>query len=579
MTGRHRNHRRSGSGSAAPGRLIAVGVVLLAAAGVGFAVLRSGGGDTPAGCSGEIRLTVAAVPEIAPPLQKAAQKARAAGPETRCLAVEVVAAPPADVAAAIAGEKGVKVGGLGEPSAGTRVPDVWVPDSTTWLQRFATAGSGIVPDDAESIASSPVVIAMPEPVAKTLGWPEKTLTWESLLQTMLTQSGMKVGIVEPTRDAAGLSGLVALGGAARAAGPAAEQTTVGTMRALVAGRSSASDDLLARFPRAADAEAIAAGLSAAPLSEQAMIAYNATRPPVRLAGLYLDPSPPALDYPFAIMPGLDAETAAAADSFLAALAGDDFRSLLAEQGLRAADGAPAADFPSLPGAPDRATVAPVDAAVVGQALGTWISVTMPARMLAVIDVSGSMLTPVPTAGGASRGQIAVAAAKQGLSLFDNSWAVGLWTFSTELDGANDYKELVPIGPLSTQRPQLLAAIETVKPISGGQTGLYDTILAAYRTVQQGWDPASVNSVVIMTDGFNQDREGLSLSGLLAEVNKIKDPQRPINVIAIGMGNEVNEAELKKITATTGGATFIARDPSAIGEIFLKAVALRPNVAG
>jgi hypothetical protein len=56
-----------------------------------------------------------------------------------------------------------------------------------------------------------------------------------------------------------------------------------------------------------------------------------------------------------------------------------------------------------------------------------------------------------------------------------------------------------------------------------------------------------------------------------------DVHKPIQVIAIGIGDEVSEAELTQITSTTGGGTFIARDPSAIGPIFLKALSLRPPV--
>src|SRR5262245_8776754 len=104
-------------------------------------------------------------------------------------------------------------------------------------------------------------------------------------------------------------------------------------------------------------------------------------------------------------------------------------------------------------------------------------------MLAVIDVSGSMLEKVPTAGGINREQVTLEAARQGLGLFDDSWAVGLWTFSTLMDGSKDYLQLCPIEPLSVQRTKLLQSLGGIKPKPNGDTALYDTMLAAYQAVQ------------------------------------------------------------------------------------------------
>ena len=155
-------------------------------------------------------------------------------------------------------------------------------------------------------------------------------------------------------------------------------------------------------------------------------------------------------------------------------------------------------------------------------------------------------------------------------------AAGVWTFSTLLDGENDYKELVPIGPLSSQRSQLAAALTTIRPKPNGDTGLYDTILAGYKALQAGWDPGRVNSLVIMTDGQNDDKHGVTLDQLIGALKQIVDPKRPIQVIAIGIGTGVSRDELQKITSATGGGVFITADPSQIGDIFLQAIALRPS---
>jgi hypothetical protein len=345
------------------------------------------------------------------------------------------------------------------------------------------------------------------------------------------------------------------------------------------GRSALRDELLARFPRSTDVTSFSTSLGVAPLTEQAVIAYNNRQPPVPLAALYVDPAPVPLDYPFAVMPGTSVDKATGASALLGLLAGDAYRNRLATSGLRGDDGGVGAGFPALKSAP--ALTAPVTAAPdpgrVDTVLANWSAITSPGRLLAVIDVSGSMLQPVPTAGGATREQVAVEAARRGLALFDDNWAAGLWTFSTQLDGFSDYRQLVPIAPLAEQRQLLLNALGDIKPKKDGNTGLHDTTLAAYRTVQAGWDPSRVNSVVIMTDGKNDKREGLSIDQLVDELKKAMDPARPIEVIAIGIGNDVSEAELKRITDTTGGGTFLAPDPAKISDVFLKAIALRNGV--
>ncbi|RQX59650.1 VWA domain-containing protein, partial [Micromonospora chalcea] len=218
--------------------------------------------------------------------------------------------------------------------------------------------------------------------------------------------------------------------------------------------------------------------------------------------------------------------------------------------------------------------ADLDPGAISTATTTWSVATQSGRMLCVIDVSGSMKKPVATANGASREQVTVAAASQGLGLFDDSWSIGLWTFSTNLQGSQDWSELVGIKPLSSNRGALQRGLASIKP-SSGDTGLYDTMLAAYKKVQQDWEPGKVNSIVLFTDGKNEDDNGISQKELLDQLKKLKDDEQPVQVVIIGIGTEVNRAELESITKVTGGGAFVTTDPSKIGEIFLRAIALRP----
>ncbi|MCW3841970.1 substrate-binding and VWA domain-containing protein [Micromonospora yasonensis] len=544
-------------------------------------------------CSGKIQLSLAAAPEIAPAVEGAADQWVADGAAVggTCIAVNVTSAESVDVAAAVASKYGATLAGVGQASGTVVTPDIWVPDSASWLLRLKAGGAtAFAPANGNSIARSPVVIAMPEPVAARFGWPDKKLGWTDLLRQVTSDKPLRAGIVEPTQDAAALSGLLSLATAASATGGAdankAQEATIGALRALATNRSSLRQDLLARFPRSSDPAAIASGLGAAALSEEDVVAYNNTKPPIPLAALYLDPAPVPLDYPFTLLPGVEPAKASAAKVLFEVLTTPGFKNRLAGQALRAPDGNWGQGFKAPQGAPSPAggdasaasagqgAAGGLDPAQIQKATSTWSVATQSGRMLSIIDVSGSMKQKVATANGATREQVTVAAANQGLALFDDSWSIGLWTFSTNLRGSQDYREIVPIKPLSSNRRALQQGLASITP-SSGNTGLFDTLLAAYKTVQEDWEPGKVNSIVLFTDGKNDDDNGISQKQLIDQLKKLRDPEQPVQVIIIGIGNDVSKAELDPITAVTGGRTFVTIDPTKIGEIFLQAIAIRP----
>jgi Ca-activated chloride channel homolog len=574
VRGRHRTAPSPGGRGL---RVVAAAVVVLVVLGGSYYAY---GKVSKAGCSTPVHLTVAAAPEIAP-VVKAQATAWAADAQVNgsCVTVDVSSAESADIAAALADQAKVSLTGVGRANGKTKIPDTWVPDSSAWLLRLRTAKVGTVPNVGVSLAKSPVVLAMPEPFASSLGWPGTKLTYAALLDTITKGGGqLKVGITDPTRDSSGLSGLLAMSAAAQATGAQATENATAALRALAAGSSSVRQEVLQRFPRATDTTTLSSSLAAAPLSEQAVVQYNQGQPPVRLAALYVAPLPNPLDYPYVTLAGATGDRASAAAALGKALTGAAFKDKLAPAGFRGPDGTTGKGFPALTGAPASlpapAAGATPDGAAIEQLLQAWLTVALPARMLAVLDVSGSMLNKVPTAQNRTREEVLTEAARKGLSLFDDTWAVGLWIFSTELDGPTDYKQLQPIGPLSAQRTQLLQSLATVQPKKNGDTGLYDTILAGYKTVLQGWDDGAVNSLVVMTDGENDDKNGINLDQLLQQLKATVDPQKPISVILIGIGTDVKQADMERITNAVGGGTFLAPDPAKIGEIFLKAISLR-----
>lgn len=529
-------------------------------------------------CGGSLRITLATAPELAPAVREATRQWLETAPEVdgSCVEARVSGVDPAHVAAAIADHHGGELDLAGVRPSGTAPPHVWIPDARTWVTRVGAVDRAVFERGSQSIATSPVVLALPEPDARAEGWPGTRLGWEYALAGMDANPPVPVAVIEPRRSAVGLSGLLAMGeiadAAATNAGKDPDTAVLGTYRALSLARAATPDELLSRLPRDPDAEQ---RIRAALLSEQEVRAYNAASPRIPLAAVYPDPAPPALDYPYAVLGGLTPAESRAAAQLRTWLLGRTARTVFGRYGFRTPAGTVGAGFPTGDG-PPLEPVAPartIEPETLDAALGAWAEVSQTSRVLAVIDVSGSMAEPVPTAGGLTRLEVTRRAATSGLGLFTDNSELGLWVFSTRLDGDKDYRELVPVSPLGTARKEIAAALKKATAKPGGATGLYDTIAAAYATMVAEYDPQRSNTVVVMTDGVNEDSDGLSQKQLLKKLRALSDPAKPVHVVILGIGPEVDKHELTAVTEATGGGVFVATDPSKIGEIFLRALAL------
>nr|MDT0666342.1 substrate-binding domain-containing protein [Micromonospora sp. DSM 115978] len=123
-------------------------------------------GDAATACQDDLDLTVATPPSLTPPLGAvvATVNDRASLIGERCLRVDLVPRESAEVLEDLADGPGER-----QP-----VPDVWIPESVDWLAiaRSSARAASRLPAAAPAIASTPVVIASPAPVATAAGWPE-----------------------------------------------------------------------------------------------------------------------------------------------------------------------------------------------------------------------------------------------------------------------------------------------------------------------------------------------------------------------------------------------------------------------
>ncbi|ALG06111.1 substrate-binding and VWA domain-containing protein [Kibdelosporangium phytohabitans] len=504
-------------------------------------------------CADPAVLNVVAAPDIAPVVD---QVARGLNPsdENTCYRVEMIVSDPAHTADQLSAPNPVNP------------PTVWIPDSSVWLRRAREKGAAQVPESGSSIASSPVVMALAEPAAKQRNWPEKQLNWSDVIGA--GGADLNVGMVDPSADAVGVSALIAVRSVtALTSDPAANNVAV--LRKLSPNAASGSSELFAKTGTTAAGPPI----NAFPTSERALLDNNAKRKDEQLVAVYAEPAAPSLDYPYAVLPSPD-NVAVAAAKFRTALLSQNVRDVLSSNGLRFPDGR----VPGYPPSDNRTIVRklnPVAApgtAQLDQVLNTWAGISKASRIQAVLDVSGSMNGVIPGSG-KTRMQVTLEASEGGIKLMNPRTKLGIWVFSAELDGDKDYREVLPVLPLTESLPNgALDKLRGIKATPTGRTGLYDTALAAYTSARQNWEPGRLNLVLILTDGKNDDDgRGINREALLAELGKMQDPNRPLPIVFIGIGPDVDVEELNAMSRATGGQTFSTADPTKINEIFFSAL--------
>ncbi|GAA1548167.1 hypothetical protein GCM10009678_33560 [Actinomadura kijaniata] len=558
----------------------AVGLALLLGVGVyAFAESGSCGGDDA------LALSVAVAPELEPAVVKAAKRFNDAKHEVsgKCVKANVTKTEPYSVATLLSG--------TGVPTDGDQRPDVWIPDSSLWVSLVRGSGKGrdAVQTTRTSVASSPLVIGMPRTLATQVrqqGLNTSTLTWDSLLKVvggvqgggvtknqMLPPNAVRLLVPEPSRNTAGMAGLMVTN-ALLANDANQESIFTGIVRTV---RESTVPTTQAQFQQFRKGRTGRQPITLS--SEQALFSYNKTNPAEPAVALYPSDGTLLMDHPFTVT-ARDGDRQKAAQLLEQAMTTENTRNDVRELGFRSPDGkAPTAFSARLGVSPSRPLQlpAPKPTEVVG-VMQAWSKLSLGLRLLTLIDVSGSMAEKVsPTT---NRMQATARIAQGGLSMMSNDTELGVWLFSTKMQGDQDHREAVSVGPLgerigsTTRRGLVLSQLAQMQPKMDGDTGLYDSVLAAYKHMKRTYKPEFGNSILLLTDGANDDPGGLSLKQTLAELRSLRDPNRPIQVNMIGFGKGVDPNELKQIADATGGSVQVAQTPQEISKIFLRMLSRR-----
>jgi hypothetical protein len=440
---------------------------------------------------------------------------------------------------------------LEEDARDAALPDLWVPNSPAWrtvLQRLDYTGRVEVP----ALAMSPVGLASGRDGAAPATWLE-TLTSDRLVMS------------DPSADGASAYALTA---------SLSEGTSLGEVQNDVVPMAQAfGENVTSGVDVVTNADELVAGESwLVPITEQDFVIARRGNEALRWSAPAS--GSPMLSYPLVAsraQAGMTLGTGsldpvrAAADQIADFFATDAVLAELADDYLRGPDGAP------LPAELDPPQVGLLDEPLASEAdavLRNFQVLTVPSSLLAVVDASESM--NLVAADGQTRMDFAVNAALTALDAFPGHARIGLWGFSTQQRGDQDWVELAPLRRLDApaegggkhlrylrQQSQVLPTL-----IKGG-TGLYDTVLAGYSQAVRDYNEDYYNTLVILTDGANDDPSSISLQTLLRELRMMHDPASPVRIVAVGIDQDADMVALGKMAEATSGGAFLAEQPQDI----------------
>ncbi|WP_283137702.1 substrate-binding domain-containing protein [Rhizohabitans arisaemae] len=566
--GRSRRTKRSGGGAkilVALTSAVALAVLLAVAA----YVLVADETGCPEGSP--IALKVTTSPDIRPAVAEIAEKFNKPG----CYAVTVGKVDSSRVVSGLAG------------ASETLTADVWIPDSSLWAARLAASAKSkaisSVIASSPSIASSPIVMATAKSAADALaerlpepGWAKLMELVHSFGATESTQ--IRLLTPDPARNAAGLGAIVA-GAGALGDTPGAQEQLAGVLKQLSQSSVQSAEKLFSTFGKPSKRAPL--GL----VSERDVWAFNQSKPADPAVALYPSDGTLSLDYPY-VVAAEDPAKKKAAEAFRAKLVGAEGRGILQKAGFRTADGKAGEAVAKSAGIDTKplGAIGKPSAGTVNKIAQAWSRLNLGTRMLALLDVSGTMALPVPGTN-LTRMQAIAGTAVEGMKRFNDKSEIGVWEFSTHLDGQGvDHREFVKVGPLGgkvegmTRREFINQRLGQIQAKQNGDTGLNDTLAAAYEEMVAGYQPDKINTILVLTDGQGNDDPGGGLTDeqLLKKLKAQFDKSRPVSILIIAFGQDAvaGKERMAAIAQATNGDAYVATDIKQVAQFFLEGISRR-----
>jgi len=483
--------------------------------------------------------------------------------------------------------KGWTAADTGQPQ-----PQVWAPSTSLWLSRLEARGQSAVAVSSihPSIMSSPLVVAMPEMMAKVFLEKNPNPGWADILKLATAPGGwgslghpewgeFKLGRDHPELSSSGLGASMATFHAAAVANgfPKIDESNVGNAGVLRFVHDVESS--VARYSKDAAefVDLLAAEdkknlpvpyVSAVVMQEELAFTYNKRGPIRKFQAIYPKDGALQFDHPYVVLTSATADQRAAADDFFKFISEPETQAVFRATGFRDR-GAPNTptqelrDVLSVPAEQSLPTMPLPEPKLAEEIVKLWNSTRREARVLLVLDISGSMTQEAnksdPELGDTTKITLVKPAAKRALDLLSAKDEVGLWTFSSP-----GHTEVVPIGKLSDNKAAITQAIDGINPVGG--TALYDTVAAAHAKMIQSVDADRINAIVVLSDG-QDDSKVPPPAALLAKINP-ELTERAMPIFTISFGKDADPDAMRLIASTSKALAYDAvKDPKNIDEVF------------
>lgn len=420
-------------------------------------------------------------------------------------------------------------------------PDVWLPDSGLQVDavRERAAGRDSHLGVAQPIAWSPLVVALPEPLATAAI--ASNASWREVVDLVASAGGVLVR----SGPESSIVGAIATHAIYAQFVPEAEDPTAPAMERRRVARElelrietapvlGDGPGLLCRYTRvgAAPSPAAATVPPAIVTTEQALARFRSggcsarnEAPDVDLAVVYPSQTP-ALIHQFVPLHWSGAQPGGPQEQ-AARLLGDwlvspDGQAALATAGLSLGE---------------TSAVRPVFADFEAD-LTLSRQVRRPGRVVLAVDVSGSM--DYPAGDGRTRFQVASTGVESSLTLMRDEDEFGLMVFPDEPQGTGT-RIAVPVGPrddrVNGQRrvEAVTAALAETAEHVGGNTPLYDAIVDGLALAADGqYESEPLRALVVLTDGVNTTGTRSAADAIAAAQSElVQDRGVRVYVIAIG----------------------------------------------
>ncbi|WP_353827053.1 vWA domain-containing protein [Agromyces sp. SYSU T0242] len=478
-------------------------------------------------------------------------------------------------------------------------PVVWVPDASSWLGVARETGGDIVPDEAESLGSSDIVLAMPEPLAAAIGWDADPPSWSEVFAQgddpeVWSDLGhpewgaFKLGKTSPVIASSGQAAMLASYGSAAGsvedlqAGDISDPAVVDEVQRheLATSHYMATPEHFLWHARQSEDEGSAADfLSAVIVDEKSVWDYNrgitsrdgVTRiesdpPAEKLVPIYPTDGFYVADNPAVVLEGdwVDDADAAAAQDFIRYVGTAEGQAIVRETGYRDLNrelDPDVAEVGALEESPTGVLAFPAPEVVVAMQ-DAFPDVRKRASVLFLLDVSGSMDDPIET--GESKLDAAKFAIQEALDYFAAGDDVGLAAFSARGSGPLTPGEVAPVSDIGEGRDGFVAALDSLTAIS--ETPLYEAVDTF--AIQRGaaWDPDRINAIVLLSDGQNSTPAERTSEAEMLETLEELHHTTPVLVFTLAYGADADVETLQAISSTTGAHYYDATDPTEVDEV-------------